>query len=109
MQKATFLRSVERNVSNETFLSSKGCALTFEQFDDLEPFINAPLPLGGPQVDFVPVTEWPVPISKESATFIGKLRELIPKDKIRIIYITSGIRTAKKQARAIATKRTIHK
>ena len=109
LQRATFLRSVARNVSTETFLSTKGCALTYEQFDDLTPFVNSPLPLGGGLVDFVPVDAWPVVISEESATFIKRLRPMIPNSKIRIIYITSGVRAAEQQARAIARKRTIHK
>lgn len=109
LQSATFLRSIARNVSTETFLSTEGCALSFERFDDLEPFINAPLPLGGSQTDFVPVTSWPVVVSKESAMFITRLRKLLPKDKIRLVYITSGVRAAEQQARAISRKRTIHK
>ena len=66
LQRATFLRSVARNVSTETFLSTKGCSLTYEQFDDLTPFVNSPLPLGGGFVDFVPVDSWPVVVSEES-------------------------------------------
>ena len=109
LQKATFLRSVARNVSTETFLSTKGCALSFERFDDLAPFVNAPLPLGGGFVDFVPTTAWPVVISPQSAIFITRLRKMIPKDKIRVIYINSCVRDATKQARALYTKRTINK
>ncbi len=109
LQTATFLRSVARNTSDETFLSNKGCALTYEQFDNLQPFVNSPLPLGGGQVDFVPVTNWPVVISPDAAAFISKIRTRIPSSKIRLIYITSGVRAAAAQARAISRKREIHK
>ena len=109
LQKAKFLRSVARNVSAEPFLSTKGCSLTFENFDNLEVFVDTPLPLGGEFVDFVPVTAWPVVISAHIANFITKLRTRISKDQIRLIYITSGTRTPERQALAISKKRTIHK
>ena len=108
LQKATFLRSVARNVSAEPFMSTKGCSLTFEMFDDLDLFVDTPLPTGGGYVDIIPVSKQIV-ISQAGANFITMLREKISQDAIRLIYVTSGVRTPEAQARAIAKKRELHK
>jgi uncharacterized protein YcbK (DUF882 family) len=108
LQKADFIRTIARNISAETFLSTKGCALTYNVFDDLVLFVNNPIPSGGGHTEFAPVSE-SIIISKEISNFVGTLRKNLSKDQIRIVYITSGVRSPEAQARAISTKRTLHK
>ncbi len=108
LQKGLFIRSVARNVSPEPFMSTKGCALTFEMFDDADLFVDSPLPTGGGYTDFIPVSK-SVIVSQAAQKFISAVRVQIPNDQIRTVFITSGVRTPEAQARAISTKRTLHK
>jgi len=108
LQKADFIRTIARNISAETFLSTKGCALTYDVFDDLDLYVDSPIPSGGGYTEFAPVSE-SIIISKEISNFIGELRKKLSKDQIRIVYITSGVRSPEAQARAISAKRTLHK
>ena len=108
LQKAEFVRTIARNSSAATFLSDKGCTMTFDIFDKLKLFVDTPLPHGGTGVNVVPKNN-SVVVNKAVANFVTDLRKLISQDQIKIIYITSGVRTAEMQARALINKRAHNK
>ena len=108
LQKAEFVRTIARNSSAGTFLSNKGCTMTFDIFDKLKIFVDTPLPHGGTGVNVVPVGT-NIAVSQAMANFVVDLRKLISAQQIEIIYITSGVRTPEAQARALVTKRNINK
>jgi len=108
LQSATFVSSIARNTSEESFIGNKGCSMTYDVFDNMDLYVDAPIPTGGPMVDIVPVGP-EVIVSQDMVHFIGNLRKLISKDQINLIQITSGVRTPEKQAGAISAKRAIHK
>ena len=108
LQKAEFVRTIARNSSAATFLSDKGCTMTFDIFDKLKIFVDTPLPHGGTGVNVVPVGS-NIAVSQAMANFVVDLRKLISAQQIEIIYITSGVRTPEAQARALVTKRNINK
>jgi hypothetical protein len=108
LQKAKFVSTLARNTSPASFLSSRGCTMTFDMFDKLKIFVDTPLPHGGTGVNVVPAGS-NVVISSAMANFVVDLRKLISAQQINIIYITSGVRTAEAQARALVTKREINK
>ena len=108
LQKAEFVRVVARNSHPFAFLSDKGCTMTFDIFDKLKIFVDTPLPHGGPGVNVVPVGS-DIVVSSAIANFVVELRKQISQQQINIIYITSGVRTAEAQARALVTKREINK
>tara|TARA_E500000331_G_C17264071_1_gene716464 strand:+ start:285 stop:1436 length:1152 start_codon:yes stop_codon:yes gene_type:complete len=108
LQKAEYVRTIARNSSAATFLSDKGCTMTFDIFDKLKLFVDTPLPHGGPGVNIVPKNN-DVVINEAVANFAVDLRKLISQDQIKILYITSGVRTAEMQARALINKRAQNK
>lgn len=105
MQAAQHMRTIARNTSEDSFLNNQGCSLKFESFDDMSLFVDQPLPTGGNLTDIIPVGPH-VLISQDMQAFLIKLRKNITKDQVRLLEITSGVRTAEAQARALRDKRT---
>ena len=106
LQKADFVRTVARNSSAATFLSDKGCTMTFDIFDKLAIFVETPLPHGGEGVNIVKAAaKYPAVINDVIKNFVTDLRTLISVDQIKIIYITSGVRPPERQAGALIDKR----
>jgi len=105
LQKADFVRTVARNSSAATFLSDKGCTMTFDIFDKLAIFVETPLPHGGEGTNFVEAAEHNPVVNDVIANFVTDLRTLISVDQIKIIYITSGVRPPERQARSLVRKR----
>ena len=107
LQAAEHMRTIARNTSEESFLGNQGCSLKFESFDDMSLYVDQPLPTGGSQTDIIPVSER-VLISKDMQAFLLKLRKNLSKDRLRLLEITSGVRSAEDQARALKDKRTFN-
>ena len=103
---AEHIKTIARNTSEDSFLSNQGCSLKFENFDDADLYVDQPLPTGGTKVDIIPLAG--VTISKDMKEFLTKMRDRIEKTDISLIEITSGVRTAEAQARALKTKREIN-
>jgi hypothetical protein len=108
LQQATFVKTIARNVSSEPLFGTKGCAVTFDVFENENLYIDSPLPIGQGKTDFIPVGE-NIIISKPMVSFITAMRDILTKEQISVVYITSGVRTPEAQARAISTKRSLHK